>query len=45
MPTVMAFAHDLAAKPTLAMANLKKAIYQGSSIPLPDGLVLERSCV
>jgi len=42
MPTVMAFAHDLAAKPQMAIANIKKAIHQGSSMPLQDGLVLER---
>ena len=42
MPTVMAFARDLAAKPPLAIVNVKKAIYQGSRIPLPEGLVLER---
>ena len=42
MPRVMAFANDLAAKPPLAIANIKKAIYEGSSMPLPDGLMLER---
>jgi enoyl-CoA hydratase len=42
MPAVMAFANDLAAKPPLAIANIKKAIYEGSSIPLQDGLMLER---
>lgn len=43
MSTVMAFAHDLAAKPPMAIANIKKAIYQGTSMPLLDGLVLERT--
>ena len=42
MPTVMAFARDLAAKPPLAIANIKQAIYQGSSMALGDGLLLER---
>ena len=42
MPRVMAFANDLAAKPPLAIANIKKAIYEGSNMPLPDGLMLER---
>ncbi len=42
MPTVMAFAHELATKPPLAIANIKKAIYQGSSMALLEGLVLER---
>jgi enoyl-CoA hydratase/carnithine racemase len=40
--TVMAFAHDLAAKPQMAIANIKRAIHQGSSMPLHEGLVLER---
>jgi enoyl-CoA hydratase/carnithine racemase len=42
MPAVMAFANDLAAKPSLALINIKKAIYEGSSMPLQDGLMLER---
>jgi enoyl-CoA hydratase len=42
MPTVMDFANELAAKPALAIVNMKKAIQQGSSMPLSDGLVLER---
>ena len=37
-----AFAHELAVKPPLAIANIKKAIYRGSSMTLPDGLELER---
>ena len=42
LQTVMAFANDLAAKPPLAIANIKKAIHEGSSMPLQDGLMLER---
>jgi enoyl-CoA hydratase len=42
MPTVMDFANELAAKPALAIVNMKKAIQQGSSMPLSDGLVLEK---
>jgi len=42
MPAVMAFANDLATKPPLAIASIKKAIYEGRSMPLQDGLVLER---
>ena len=42
MPTVMAFAQELAAKPPLAVINIKKAIYEGSNRTLPDGLLLER---
>lgn len=42
MPTVMNFARELAAKPPLALAAIKQAIYAGSNMPLPDGLKLER---
>jgi enoyl-CoA hydratase len=42
MPAVMAFAHELAAKPPLAIAGIKKAINEGSSMPLQEGLLLER---
>jgi len=42
MPTVMAFAQELATKPPLAVINIKKAIYEGSNRTLPDGLLLER---
>jgi len=42
MPTVMAFAHDLAAKPPLAVSLIKKAVYEGSNMTLQDGLMLER---
>ena len=42
MPTVMAFAQELATKPPLAVINIKKAIYEGRNRTLPDGLLLER---
>jgi enoyl-CoA hydratase len=42
MPTVMAFAQELAAKPPLAISTIKRAIYEGVDMPLEDGLVLER---
>jgi enoyl-CoA hydratase/carnithine racemase len=42
MPTVMAYALELAGKPQLAVKNIKKAIYDGSSMTLQDGLILER---
>jgi enoyl-CoA hydratase len=42
MPTVMAFAHALAAKPALAVSIIKKAIYEGADMGLQDGLILER---
>jgi enoyl-CoA hydratase len=42
MPTVMAFAQALAAKPPLAISSIKRAIYEGADMTLEDGLVLER---
>lgn len=42
MPTVMDFAKKLAAKPPLAVENIKKAIYEGINMTLQDGLVHER---
>ena len=42
LPAVMDFANALAAKPPLAIANIKKAIHEGSSMTLQDGLLLER---
>jgi len=38
----MAYAIELAGKPPLAVKNIKKSIYEGSSMTLQDGLVLER---
>ena len=42
MPTVMAFAQALAAKPPLAVSIIKKAICEGVDMGLQDGLILER---
>jgi len=42
MPAVMDFAKELAAKPPLAVSLIKKAIYDGSNMTLPDGLLLDR---
>lgn len=43
MPTVMAFAHELAAKPPQGVSLIKRAIREGYNMPLQDGLVLERA--
>jgi enoyl-CoA hydratase len=43
METVLAFARDLAAKPMVGIAAIKKAVYGGSDLPLLDGLLLERN--
>jgi enoyl-CoA hydratase/carnithine racemase len=42
MPTVIAFAKNLAAKPPLGVSLIKQAIYQGRDMTLQDGLILER---
>jgi enoyl-CoA hydratase len=42
LPTVMAFANELAGKPQMAISLIKRAIHEGSSMPLGDGLNLER---
>jgi enoyl-CoA hydratase/carnithine racemase len=42
MPTVVEFARDLAAKPPVAVTLIKRAIYEGSSMSMQDGLLLER---
>ena len=42
MPTVMKFAQDLAARPPVAVQNIKKAIHDGYNKTLTDGLLLER---
>jgi enoyl-CoA hydratase/carnithine racemase len=41
MPVVMAFAQELAAKPMVGVANIKKAIYEGLDLPLQEGLIRE----
>jgi enoyl-CoA hydratase/carnithine racemase len=42
MPTVMAFARELAAKPPRGIELTKRAIHEGASMTLEDGLELER---
>jgi len=42
MPTVMAFAHELAAKPPQGVSIIKRAIREGYDLSLKDGLMLER---
>ena len=42
MPSVIAFAKELAAKPPLGVSLIKRAIYEGSDMKLQDGLILER---
>lgn len=41
MPEVMAFARELAARPPLAVRNIRQSILEGMSMPLEDGLALE----
>lgn len=42
MPTVMAFARELAEKPMTGVRNTKKAVYEGSGMTLQDGMIRER---
>lgn len=42
MPTVMAFAQALAARPLQGISSIKEAIYEGTDMTLEDGLILER---
>jgi enoyl-CoA hydratase/carnithine racemase len=41
MPAAIAFAKELAAKPPLAVALIKRCIYEGIDMTLQDGLALE----
>ena len=41
MPTVLEFAKELAARPPLAVAHIKRCIYEGSEMSLEEGLALE----
>lgn len=41
LATAMAHAERLASRPPAAIAAIKRAIYEGGSLPLPDGLILE----
>jgi enoyl-CoA hydratase len=42
MPTVISFAKQLAARPPLPLALIKRCIYEGIEMPLEEGLALER---
>lgn len=42
MPATMKFARELAARPPLALALIKRCIYEGIEMPLEEGLALER---
>lgn len=41
MPAVLEFAKELAARPPLAVAHIKRCIYEGSEMSLEEGLALE----
>ncbi len=41
MPEALAFAKELAMRPPLAVHHIRRAIYEGMSMPLDDGLALE----
>jgi enoyl-CoA hydratase/carnithine racemase len=41
MPQVIAFAKAIAAQPPLAVAHIRRCIYEGMEMPLDDGLALE----
>lgn len=41
LPEAIAFAKRIAAQPPLAVANIRRAIYEGMSVSLVDGLALE----
>jgi len=41
MPEALAFARELAMRPPLAVHHIRRAIYEGMSMSLDDGLALE----
>jgi enoyl-CoA hydratase/carnithine racemase len=41
MPEALAFARELAARPPLAVHHIRRCIYEGTQMPLDDGLALE----
>jgi enoyl-CoA hydratase/carnithine racemase len=41
LPSALAFAQELAARPPMAIGHIMQCIYQGSQMPLPEGLALE----
>jgi len=40
MPAALAFAKDLAARPPLAVTLIRRCVYEGSQMPVADGLAL-----
>jgi len=42
MPAAIEFAKQLAARPPLALALIKRCIYEGTEMPIEEGLALER---
>ena len=40
MPVALEFAKELATRPPLAVAHIKRAIYEGSEMPLQEGIAL-----
>jgi len=41
MPEALAFAHEIAARPALAVQHIRRCIYEGMSMTLEDGLAME----
>jgi len=41
MPAAIAFAHELAMRPPMAVGHIMECIYKGSQMPLDEGLALE----
>ena len=41
MPAVLEFARELASRPPMAIAHIKRCIYEGSELSLEEGLALE----
>lgn len=41
MPEALAFAHEIAARPPLAVQRIRQCHYEGMSMPLEDGLAME----
>jgi len=42
LPAAVAFAKQLAARPPLALALIKRCVYEGTEMPISEGLALER---
>jgi enoyl-CoA hydratase/carnithine racemase len=41
MPAALAFAHELAMRPPMAIGHIMQCIYEGGQMPLDEGLALE----